>query len=207
MCSDISKDVIIIDRYIGWISVYRAKKDGEELVETLKKYFVTFGIVRELSSDGKPQYRSMVKAQFLSDWGVEHCILSAYYPQSDLMAELGVILTKRMIRENINGDSSLRTYRILRALITHRKTPDRAIGLNHAQVIFGLAVRRFLSIKAGDLKLRTGWRINREQRELALFWRHTRKGEEYRIKMGGLGRMSLRIGSSCGPLFCTWWLN
>ena len=44
---------VIVDRYSGWLSVYRAVDNGAgELIRTLKEYFSTFGIAKEMTSDG-----------------------------------------------------------------------------------------------------------------------------------------------------------
>ena len=71
---------ILVDRYSGWLSVYKAGDDGaRELVRTLKDYFATFGIAAEMTSDGGPQYVS----QLVKDWGVSHRISSSYFPHAN----------------------------------------------------------------------------------------------------------------------------
>ena len=50
---------VIVDRYSGWISIYKAGNEGaRELIRTLKEYFATFGIASEVTSDGGPQFVS-----------------------------------------------------------------------------------------------------------------------------------------------------
>ena len=169
---------IIVDRYSGWLSIYKAKDDGAHgLIKTLKEYFSTFGISSQLTSDGGPQYKSKATEDFLKDWGVSHRITSSYFPHSNTRAELGVKSAKRMLRDNIQA-GKFETDRFLRALMVHRNTPDRETGLSPAQVIFGRSTRNFFPIKPGNLQLRPEWKTTMDQREIALARRHERKGKD-----------------------------
>ena len=182
---------IVVDRYSGWLSIYRAGKDGAlGLIQTMKEYFSTFGIAQQVTSDGGPQYTSQMTRKFFKDWGVCHRITSSYFPHANTRAELGVKSAKRMLRENIGLDGNLRTDQFLRALMIHRNTPDRDTGLSPAQVIFGRATRNFFPIKPGNYQPRQEWRISMQQRELALAQRHVRKGgdlAEHTKKLAPLG--------------------
>ena len=167
---------IIVDRYSGWLSIYKAEDQGaSELVRTLKEYFSTFGIASEMTSDGGPQYASSQVRDFLKDWGVSHRTSSSYFPHSNQRAEQGVKSAKRMLRDNIATDGTLRQDRFLRALMLHRNTPDRDTGLSPSQMIFGRAIKDFFTIQEGNLRLHPEWRLTMEQRELALARRHARR--------------------------------
>ena len=111
--------------------------------------------------------------KFFRDWGVSHRITSSYFPHSNTRAEIGVKSAKRMLRENLGPNGSLKTDQFLRALMVHRNTPDRDTGVSPAQVIFGRATKNFFPIKPGNFKPRSEWRINSQQREIALARRHT----------------------------------
>ena len=170
---------IIVDRYSGWLSVYKAGKDGAKgFISTMKEYFSTFGISQEVTSDEGSQYTSNVTQKFFRDWGIHHRLSSAYYPHSNQRSEQGVKSAKRMLRENIAADGTLNTDKFLRALLMHRNTPDRDTGLSPAQVIFGKAVRDFFPIKPGNLQLHPEWRITFDQREKALARRHARREKD-----------------------------
>ena len=167
---------VIVDRYSGWLSVYRAVDNGAgELIRTLKEYFSTFGIAKEMTSDGGSQYASYQVREFLRNWGVSHRVSSSYFPHSNQRAEQGVKSAKRMLRDNIGADGNLKQDRFLRALMLHRNTPDRDTGLSPSQVIFGKAIRDFFPIREGQLNLHPEWRITLEQREKALARRHARR--------------------------------
>ena len=226
-----------MDRYSGWLSIYKSGKDGAAgFISTMKEYFSTFGIAQQIASDEGTQYTSNTTQKFFKDWGVAHRMSSSYFPHSNQRAEQGVKSAKRMLRDNIAADGSLNTDRFLRALLLHRNTPDRDTGLSPAQVIFGRSIRDFFPIKPGNLVLHPEWRLTMEQREGALARRHAKrerdltahtkvltplkvgqvvlvqnqsgnnplrwdrsgqvvevlKFDQYRIKMDGTGRSSLR---------------
>ena len=82
---------IIVDRYSGWLSVYKATKDGAVgFITTMKEYFSTFGIAKQVTSDGEPQYTSTSTQKFFKDWGVSHRMSSSYFPHYNQRAEKGV---------------------------------------------------------------------------------------------------------------------
>ena len=136
--------LIVVDRYSGWLSIFKAGNNGaSDLVIVLKEYFATFGIAEQITSDSGPQYVSNVTKKFLQDWDVKHRITSLYFPHANLRAELGVKSAKRLIRDNIGMNGSLQTDKFLRALMLHRNTPDRETGMSPAKVIFGRAIRNF----------------------------------------------------------------
>ena len=99
-----------MDRYSGWLSVYQATKDGTAGF-TMKEYFSTYGIAKQVTSDGGPQYTSHSTQKFFKAWGISHRISSSYFPHSNQRAEQGVKSAKRMLRENIGADGSLNTDR------------------------------------------------------------------------------------------------
>ena len=170
---------ILVDRYSGWLSIYKAENnDTTELIRTLKQYFSTFGIANQITSDGGPQYVSRQLEEFLKTWGVEHRMSSSYFPHANQRAEQGVKSAKRMLRENTGADGRLDKDTFLRALMMHRNTPDKDTGLSPAQVIFGRAIRDFFPIKEGHLVLHPEWQITMDQREVALACRHARREKE-----------------------------
>ena len=104
---------------------------------------------------------------------------SAYYPHSNCRAELGVKSAKRLLRENINHDGSLSTDKYLRAILTHRNTPDPDTGVSPAQVLFGRPIRDFMPILPGKFSPQEGWRLAQEDRERALRLQYCRGKEKW----------------------------
>ena len=114
---------IIVDRYSGWLSVYKAAKDGAAgFITTMKEYFSTFGIARQVTSDGGPLYTSNITLRFFKDWGVSHRVSFSYFPHSNQRTEQGVKSAKRMFFENVGADGSLNTDKFLRVLMLQKYT-------------------------------------------------------------------------------------
>ena len=125
ICSDIAHYagqtyIVIVDRFSNWPSVYKMQK-ADGLVKALRYHFVTHGAAEELSSDGGPEYTAGLTKQFLKRWGVAHRLSSAYHPHSNLRAELGVKVVKRMLKENISPQGSLDTDKMARALLAQTR--------------------------------------------------------------------------------------
>ena len=170
--------LILVDRYSGWLSVYPAGSNGAaSLIKELRCHFTTFGISSELSSDGGPEYTASATQKFLKEWKVNFRLSSAYFPHSNQRAEVGVRTAKRMLRENITPGGSLDTNKFLRALLTHRNTPDRDTGRSPAQVIFGRPIKDFFPVHPNQFQPRAEWLLTAEQRETALAQRHARQGQ------------------------------
>lgn len=170
--------LIVVDRYSGWLSIYPAGNDGAaSLIKQLRCHFLTFGISSELSSDGGPELTTASTQKFLKDWKVKFRLSSAYFPHSNQRAEVGVRTAKRMLRENISPGGSLDTNKFLRALLTHRNTPDRDTGKSPAQVVFARPIKDFFPVRPQQFQPRAEWILTAEQREIALAQRHAKQGQ------------------------------
>ena len=101
---------------------------------------------------------------------------------------------KRMIRENIGPDGSLKKDRFLRALMLHRNTPDRDTLLSPAQVIFGRNLRDFLPCPQARYQVHPQWILQREDREKSLAKRAVSNME--RLKIGTNMSSARHISSS-----------
>ena len=91
----------MVDRFSSWISVYKVPSVGsDQLIKILRHHFETFGASEELASDGGLGYVAAATQTFLKQWGCRHRLSSAYFPHSNLRAEQGVKLAKKLIRDN-----------------------------------------------------------------------------------------------------------
>ena len=107
------------DRYSGWPSVLhfpRTTATNKGLVDTLRDWFMVFGVPEELSSDGQSTYTSQETKDFLKAWGVRHRLSSTYFPHSNTRAELGVKAMKRLMRDNTGPRAELDNNAFARAL-------------------------------------------------------------------------------------------
>ena len=115
------------------------------LIICLRKWFQTFGVPEQLSSDGGPEFTADTTQEFLRKWGVSHRISSAYHPQSNGRAEVAVKTVKRLMRSNTSAHGSLDTDRFLRAMLQLRNTPDPDCGQSPSEIVFGRLLRDNLS--------------------------------------------------------------
>ena len=74
---------------------------------------------------------------FFRLWRFQHCLSSAYFPQSNGRAEVAVKMTKRLLRENTSSDGTLDSDKLVRALLQCRNTPDRESKLSPSEILFG----------------------------------------------------------------------
>ena len=133
--------LIIADRLCAWTECYCAKSGTDEsgscsLIQLLKRFFGTFGVLQELSNDGGSEFTADDTQDFLARWRVRVWQSAAYNPQSDGRAELAVKSTKRLI-EDVGPDGELDTERFFHAILIKRNTPDPDTKLSPAETVFG----------------------------------------------------------------------
>jgi len=103
--------LFIGDRFSGWTDVFGIPSGSDitgaaALTRLLRSYFATFGVPKEISTDGSPEFTAFVTKRFLETWGVQHRVSSCYFPQSNGHAEVAVKSAKRLFMANVspNGD-------------------------------------------------------------------------------------------------------
>ena len=110
----------------------------------------------------------------LKKYGVSHRVSSVGFPHANTRAEVGVKTAKRLLRTHITSAGNINTAEITKAMLQHRNTPDRDIGLSPAEMLYGRKLRDFLPNKPCESpipelhKFHEVWRNNAEWRELAL---------------------------------------
>ena len=198
ICSDIAylggkTYLVIVDRFTNWPSVYPA--DGSKgVIKALRYHFVTYGAAEELSTDGGPEYLAAETQEFLRKWRVHHRVSSAYYPKSNLRAELGVKVIKRLLRENVGAGGTLDTDKVARALLGYRNTPNQELGRSPAQLLYGRTLRDYLPGTSEMLRQRREWIMVKEEREKALSEKYGRMKEE--LERGTRKLKELSIGET-----------
>ncbi len=150
--------LVVADRLSGWIEVQQIKvgtneAGAEGLCKTLRRMMVTFGVPVEISSDGGPEFKAGETADFFTRWGIKHRVSSVSLPSSNGRAELAVKAAKRMLEDNIGPDGRLDTDAMVRALLTHRNTPDPGCKLSPAQILLGRPLRDSLPLISKDVMM------------------------------------------------------
>ena len=113
-----------VDRFSAWLEIALSpRSDAESVCTHLRRWFTTFGVPQELTSDGGPPFDSSMYLQFLTHWGVVCRLSSAHYPKGNGRAELGVKSGKRLLMANVDTSGSLNKDEVSRALMTYRNTP------------------------------------------------------------------------------------
>ena len=138
--------LIIGDRLSGWPEVVQVHHGGatsgsKGLCSAFRRIFATFGVPREISSDGGPEFTAAESNAFYDRWGIHHRLSSAYNPKSNGRAEVAVKSMKRILEKNIGSNGSLNSDEVVRALLQVRNTPDRTCKLSPAEIIFGRRLR------------------------------------------------------------------
>ena len=77
---------------------------AKDLVKILRGLSTTFGVAENLTSDDGPQFRAH---EFLARLGIEHRVIAAYNPHSNLRAESAMKTAKRMLMSSTRSDGFL----------------------------------------------------------------------------------------------------
>ena len=138
--------LVVADRLTGWPEIYRIRIGTDEagargLLVLLKRYFGSFGVPVEISTDGGPEFKAHQTQDFLSRWGIHCRMSSAYHPQSNGRAEVAVKSMKRLLGESLDSNGSLDTEKFLQAILMYRNTPDPTCGISPAEMVFGRKLR------------------------------------------------------------------
>ena len=159
VCTDFCKIgsfcyLIYADRFSNWVEVAKMK---DQRFQTMKKsmlrWFSTFGVPDEMSSDGGPPYNALEYETFLKAWGIEMRKSSAYYPQSNGRAEVAVKTAKRILLGNINDSTGeVDTEAVTRALLAHRNTPNHQDKMSPSELLFGHKMKDHLPNKFRKLR-------------------------------------------------------
>lgn len=160
--------LIYADRYSGWVEVERLSSNVYRNVRrTFLRWFATYGVPEQISTDGGPPYNAGDYKSFCENWGIQRRLSSVHYPQSNGRAEAAVKSAKRILTGNVNPvTGSLDTTSAVRAFMSHRNTPAQDTGVSPSVLLFGRPMRDHLPRSKMDL--RPEWDLIAQSRESAL---------------------------------------
>ena len=123
--------LVMVDHFSGLPFVAPLKPTTtKSILSKLSAWFMDFGFPHIIRSDGGPQFRGEFN-DFCKKHGIEKQLSSAYFPQSNGLAESGVKSMKRLLKKVNNN-----WPKFLEALLHWRNMP-RADGVSPAQMFFG----------------------------------------------------------------------
>ena len=170
--------VVYADRYTGWIeAALLRRKTAQTINNALRRWYCTYGVPDELSSDGGPPFQSSEYRQFNDKWGVRIRVSSAHYPQSNGRAEAAVKAVKRILTDNTDSTGNLDTDGAARAMMLHRNTPVQDVELSPSVMLFGHQLNDHLP--SLHEKIRAEWSEVRDVRETAMARRHMRSQQRH----------------------------
>lgn len=195
--------MIYVDAYSGWIEVATLTFSTFEYIKkVLLMYFSIFGIPQELASDGGPPFDSLEYRNFLITWNIQRRLSSAYYPQSNGRAEVGVKSAKRILLGNVDSKTGrLDNEKAVKALLAHRNTPNQQNGVSPAVALFGRPVRDHLPLN--DLHLHERWEQLADKREEAVTRKPTDRPDSRPLQPLAIGE-SVQIQNQRGTKPTKW---
>ena len=135
--------LVVVDRFSGWPIVAPATGGAAGLTAVLRETFASFGIPDTITTDGGPEFTAHLTAEFLTNWGVQHRLCSAYHPHSNNRAETAVKTMKRLIAGNTGPGGTLKSS-FFKALLTYRNAPSPDTRMSPAMCVLGRPTRDLL---------------------------------------------------------------
>ena len=91
---------VYVDRLTGFVELahYLSSVVSSTIINTFREFFHRWGVAEEISPDGCPNLSSKEVKTLLKSWGTSIRGSSAYYPQSNGRAEVGVKSLKRLLK-------------------------------------------------------------------------------------------------------------
>ena len=174
--------LVCVDRFSGWLTIWHFSKGAtaKAVISACRSVFTQNGVSEEVWTDGGPQLGSSTEFKdFLKNWGVKHRLSSVDYPQSNGRAELAVKSAKRLLRENTTPDGSLDNDRAARAILQHRNTPVKDLGMSPAQLLLHRELRDHVPVNPTHYRLHKSWIMAASERETIYARRNENLESEY----------------------------
>ena len=154
--------IVLVDRYSSFIWADKVK---DETTSTVIKYlegiFYDFGFPKRLRSDGGPCFRGSFSSWCKENY-IVHELSSAYYSQSNGLAEISVKKAKRLVQKTKKLKENLQ-----QAIFQMRNTRLKSVGASPSELFFKRDVRNPLPNLPKELDLDTAI-MNKEMKSVDL---------------------------------------
>ena len=138
--------LLLVDSHSKWLEVEQMSSTKTyHTIQTLRRWFVRFGVPIQLVSDNGPQFVAAEFEQFLNENGVKHIKCSAYHPSSNGGAERFVQTVKKGLRAcHIENGVSARKHDNF--LFSYRTTPSSVTGKTPSELLLNRQIRSRLDL-------------------------------------------------------------
>ena len=163
--------LVYVDRLTGFpeLAYFPNHTTSSLIINVLREFFTRWGVPEQVSMDGASNYTSEQITDWLKSWGVKYTrVSSAYYPQSNGRAEVGVKSLKRLLEGNTGPRGSINNDKIAKALMQYRNTPYRDCKKSPSELALGRCIRDTLPLPQHRYKIDPNWARNLNDRELSM---------------------------------------
>ena len=142
--------IVLVDRYSSFIWASRLKDETTtSVIKYLEEIFYDFGFPKRLRSDGGPCFRGRFTSWCRENY-VIHELSSAYYSQSNGLAEISVKKAKRLVQKTKKLKENLQ-----QAIFQMRNTRLKSVGASPSELFFKREMRNPLPNLPKELDLDT----------------------------------------------------
>ncbi|XP_073807553.1 uncharacterized protein [Danio rerio] len=116
------------------------------IIKALTKFFATFGLPKVVQSDQGTNFMSNVFNEVLRSLSIQHCVSSAYHPESQGALERFHQTLKSMLRTYCLDTGNDWDEGVALMLFAVRETVQESLGFSPAELVFGHTVRGPLKV-------------------------------------------------------------
>jgi hypothetical protein len=135
----------VSDRHSGMISVHATRHRGsKEYLKILRQHCVRNGVPVSIYTDGSSVFTSAEVKDFCERYNIKHFVSSVSNPHSNLRAEVGVRILKRILRDIVTETGNLNTDAVTEALLIYHNTKCQVLGKSPSELANGRILKDFL---------------------------------------------------------------
>lgn len=149
--------LVVYDYYSKWLDIKCLRnKSAKSIIEALTDIFSNFGFPKEIVSDHVP-FDSKECKDFARENGFIFTYTSARYPQSNGMAEKGVLIAKKILKKCHEDKTDHRL-----ALLNYRASPVSGTNFSPCELMFNRNLRTKLIVNSQYLQPKININVNQQ---------------------------------------------